>query len=275
MPRGLPGPSWCCEHHGSRDVGEHVIEDALWQRMVAALEDVPHMRLHDLDGLRRFTSACLLVLRRNCAWSELDCLVASADAARKRFRRWAEKGVFDRLLACSQPKAGPDVLHIDSTSVKCHRTATGARGGGAEAIGRSRGGLTSKVHHAVDSLGFVRRVLTSPGQQADCRRAEALTEGLQPLAVVGDKGYDADGLREHWRGRGIAVCVPPKRNRLIQHAHNEDLYRTRHVVENSFNRLKDFRRMSLRLDKTDTSFRAFACFAAAILNWRLKIKLCP
>ena len=68
-----------------------------------------------------------------------------------RFRRWAKKGVWDRLLQHSQPVAGPDVLHIDSTAIKCHRTATGARGSGEEAIGRSRGRLITKVHHAVDS----------------------------------------------------------------------------------------------------------------------------
>ena len=95
-------------------------------------------------------------------------------------------------MQCSQSLVAPDVLHIDSTSVKCHRTATGARGGGAESIGRSRGGLTSKVHHAVDGLGFIRCQLISPGQQADCKQAEALTAGLQPLSVVGDKGSDSD-----------------------------------------------------------------------------------
>ena len=61
----------------------------------------------------------------------------------------------------------------------------------------------------------------------------------------------------------------------MQHWYDTELYRTRHLVENSFNRLKDFRRLSLRLDKTDTSFRAFAAFDAAILNWRLKVTLCP
>ncbi len=94
----------------------------------------------------------------------------------------------------SQPLAEPDVLHIDSpgafakrnADIECRRTATGARGGAEEAIGRSRGGLTTKVHHAVDGLGFVRRLLTSPCQYAGCRQAEALTEGLRPVAVVGD-----------------------------------------------------------------------------------------
>lgn len=256
-------------------MGEHLIEDAVWQRMLAALETVPYMHLHDPGRLHRFVSACFVVMRTNLTWAELGCLVPSAEAAKRRFRRWAKKGTFDRLLQCSQPVAAPDVLHIDSTCIKCHRTATGARGGGEEAIGRSRGGLTTKVHHAVDGLGFIRRQLTSPGQQADCKQAEALTAGLHPLSVVGDKGYDSDKAREHWRARGIGVCVPPKRNRLVQHWYDTALYRTRHLVENSFNRLKDFRRLSLRLDKTDTSFRAFAAFAAAILNWRLKVKLRP
>jgi len=64
-------------------------------------------------------------------------------------------------------------------------------------------------------------------------------------------------------------------SRLVQHWYDTGLYRTRHLVENSFNRLKNFRRLSLRFDKIDTNFRAFAAFAAAILNWQLKVKLCP
>ena len=256
---------------------EHLIGDGLWQRVLEALRREPYMHLSNPDRLRRFVSACFVVLRRNCTWAELGCFVPSAEAAKRRFRRWAKKGVWDRLLQHSQPVAGPDVLHIDSTAIKCHRTATGARGGGEEAIGRSRGGSTTKVHHAVDSLGFVRRLLTSPGQHADCRHAPALTESLKPVAVVADKAYDTDTLRDHWRAQGISTCVPPKCNRLVQHAYNEALYRTRHMVENSVCRLKDHRRLSLRLDKTETSFRAFACFAAALMNLKLKLKLklCP
>ena len=135
--------------------------------------------------------------------------------------------------------------------------------------------VTTKVHHAVDSLGFVHRLLTSQGQCGDCTYAEALTVALQPLSVVGDKGYDTDKLRAHWQARGIGVCIPPKSNRVVHHLYNKVFYRTRHMVENSFCRLKDHRRLSLRLDKTDTSFRAFACFAAALMNLKLKIKLCP
>jgi len=139
----------------------------------------------------------------------------------------------------------------------------------------SRSGLTSKVHHGVNSLSFVRRLLTSPGQRGDYTCAEALTAGLQPLFVVGDKAYNTDKLRTRWLVHGIGGRIPPKSNRLVQHLYNKALYRTRHMVENSYCRLKTHRRLSLRLDKTETSFRAFACFAAALLNLQLEIKLCP
>ena len=95
------------------------------------------------------------------------------------------------------------------------------------------------------------------------------------MVVVSDEGWDTDGLREHWHRRGIAVRVRSKPNRVVQHAYNEDVYWIWHIVENSFNLLKDFRRMSLWLDKTNTSSRASNRSAIAILNWRLKIKLCP
>lgn len=151
-------------------MGEHFIEDAVWQRMLAVLETVPYMHLHALDRLHRFVSACFVVMRTNLTWAELGCFVPSAEAAKRRFRRWVKRGVFDRLRQCSQPVAAADVLHIDSTSVKCHCTATGARSGGVESIGRSRGGLTTKVHHALqfaaqnrgDGLSFIHRQLISP-----------------------------------------------------------------------------------------------------------------
>ncbi len=123
-----------------------------------------------------------------------------------------------------------------------------------------------EAHHAVYGPNFIRPQLTSAGQQGDCTKAEALTAGLQPFSVVGDKGYDSDKMRQYWRGRGIGMCIPPKRNRIVQHWYDNGFYRTRHLIRNSFNRLKNFRRLTLRLDKTDTSFRGFLAFAAAILN---------
>ena len=98
------------------------------------------------------------------------------------------------------------------------------------------------------------------------------------MAVVADKAYDSrrrcaatGGHAGHQR-----VCVPPKCNRLVQHAYNETASTEPGTWSRTpFCRLKDHRRLSLRLDKTETSFRAFACFAAALMNLKLKLKLCP
>lgn len=179
-----------------------------------------------------------------------------------------KSGIFNRLMQFSQSLAAPGVLHIDSTSVKCHRTATGAGGAEAESVRRSRSRLTTKVHQAVDGSDLIRKQLTSLSQQADCTQVEALKAELRPLSVVGDKA------REHWRERGIGVCGQPKRNRLVLYRYDAGLYRTWHVVENLFNRLNDFRRLSLRLNEINAGIRAFAAPAAAILKRRLKVRLC-
>jgi len=66
--------------------------------MLAALETVSYMHLHNLNRPRRFVGACFIVMRTNLTWAELGCLVPSAEAAKRRFHRWAKKGVFDRLM---------------------------------------------------------------------------------------------------------------------------------------------------------------------------------
>ncbi|MGI4941610.1 MAG: transposase [Janthinobacterium lividum] len=190
---------------------EHLIEDAVWQRMLAALATVPYMLLNDLDRLRRFVSACFVVMRTNLTWAELGCLAPSAEAAKRRFRHWAKKGVLDRLMQCSQPVAAPDVLHIDSTGdfakrnagTKCHRTATGACGGGEETIGRSRGRLTTKVHHAVDGLGSsAANYLAGPAGRL---QAGGGADGGVAAAFGGGR----QGLRQRQSARALALVSRP------------------------------------------------------------------
>ena len=70
---------------------ERLIGDGLRQRVLEGLQQEPYMHRHDLNALRRFVSACFAVLRRNCTWADLACFVTSAEAAKKRFRRWIKK----------------------------------------------------------------------------------------------------------------------------------------------------------------------------------------
>ena len=181
-------------------------------RMLATLETVPYMRLTALERLRRFISACFVVRRTNLTWAELGCLVPFAEAAKKsRFRRWAKRGVFDRLTECSQPVAAPDVLHIDSPAfcvarAHQHQVPTQCNWRGWRRVGEHQAQPGRADHQGPPrpavcfaqlryGLGFMRRQLSSPGQQA-----EALTVGLQPRRAGGSGAY-----------------IPPRRYCVVQH----------------------------------------------------------
>ena len=187
--------------------GERLIVDAVWQRVLAALAEAPHMRLRDPDNLRRFVGACCAVLGCNCMRAELGCLVPSAGAAKKRFRRWARKGVRDCLMQRSQPVAQPDVPHIDNASIECRRAAPGACSGAAGAIGRSRSGLTSKERHA---SRFAAKSQGQPGFRALLADLAGLARRLPPRrGADGGPATVAGGRRQRpWQRQ---AARPPAR----------------------------------------------------------------
>ena len=130
-------------------------------------------------------------------------------------------------------------------------------------MGRSRGGLTTKIHARVDAKGRPLCLLVSPGQVHDILCAEALLDGLEKRAVViADKGYDADRVRAHIRAQGAIPNIPNRSNRTRKFRWNKALYRQRNHVERFFNKLKQFRRIATRYDKLGATFFAFIKLAA-------------
>jgi IS5 family transposase len=85
--------------------------------------------------------------------------------------------------------------------------------GGEEDLGRSRGGLTTKIHVLVDERGRPLCYLLTPGQAADCRHAETLLEGVSFASLLGDRAYDTDALRAWCAEHGVEAVIPSKRNR--------------------------------------------------------------
>ena len=129
-------------------------------------------------------------------------------------------------------------------------------------MGRSRGGLSTKIHAAADALGNPVRLLASPGQRNDITLAHDLIAGFEPEAVLGDKGYDADLLAEAIETSGSEVVIPRKRNRKKPRAYDRDLYKERNKIERFFNKLKQFRRVATRYDKLLDNFMGFVKLAA-------------
>ena len=136
----------------------------------------------------------------------------------------------------------------------------------SECLGRSRGGISTKIHACVDALGNAVRLVATAGQASDCPQALALLEGLDTRMVIADTSYDSDANRAYCTEKGIAVVIPNRPNRLEPIPLDEDSYRDRNKIERFFGRMKQYRRLATRYDKTVVSFLAFWYIAAA-LDW--------
>jgi transposase len=107
-----------------------------------------------------------------------------------------------------------------------------------------------------------------PGQRSEITGVPDLIEGLSFGAMLADKAFDADHLRQTLEKRGVEAVIPAKRNRVIQIPHDETVYKWRHLIENYFSKIKEFRGVNTRYDKTDSSYKATWNIAATIIALR-------
>src|SRR4051812_39115438 len=156
---------------------------------------------------------------------------------------------------------------VDGTIVRVHQHGTGAKGGTHnQAIGRSRGGLT--IVALVNALGTLVRFVLLPGQRHDSAGVAPLLTDLDFSALLADKAFDSDAIRADLDDRGAAAVIPPKANRVTTIPCDFEMYKWRHLVENFFCKLKEFRRIATRYDKTDTSFSAIIQLVGSVLATR-------
>jgi transposase len=139
----------------------------------------------------------------------------------------------------------------------------GKKGGPDHCLGRSRGGLTTKIHVVVDAQGLPIRIGLTAGQAHDGQMAETLLDHLGPRTIVlADKAYDADRIRELIQEQGAAPNIPPKKNRKRKPCFSKRLYRERNLIERFFSKLKHFRRVATRYDKLAANFLAMVQLAS-------------
>ena len=139
------------------------------------------------------------------------------------------------------------------------------KGGEPQALGRSRGGFSTKIHIAVDALGNPVDLILTEGQAADNPLAEALIEGTTPGHAIADKAYDADGTIEAIERKGAKPVIPPKANRKHQRKCDFTLYKERHLVECFIGKIKHFRRAFSRFDKLSARSLSFLHFISVII----------
>ena len=137
-------------------------------------------------------------------------------------------------------------------------------------MGRSRGGLTTKIHALTDARGLPIKLALTPGQTHDALGAAVLLNNLRRGAIVlADKAYDADWIRHQIEAQGAAPNIPDKSNRTQPHGFSNTLYKDRNRIERFFNRIKHCRRVATRFEKHAANFLAMLKLAAVQLWLRV------
>ena len=219
---------------------------------------------------RSAVEGMLWLVRTGAPWRDLPECFGHWNTIFRRFRRWADDGVFDRIYQSLNPQLDTSVIMVDGSFIKIHPHGLGALRNGLtpdqsaekQAIGRSRGGLNTKVMAATERRGRLAKAELIPGNAAENLAFPSLMDGIQTQEVIADKAYDTDAIRTLLANEGITATIPSKANRKQPIWWDADHYQTRHLVENFFVDAKQFRGIFTRYCKLAQSFRAFLYLAA-------------
>jgi transposase len=153
---------------------------------------------------------------------------------------------------------------LQGTPLCCWRK----RGAQEQAIGRSRGGRTTKIHAVANASGRLIAFELTPGQRGDARSATGLIEKLPTAALVlADTAYDSDKFRDFLVSRGSTPVIKPNPTRKNIPPFDKTAYKGRNVIERAFSHLKDWRRVATRYDKLARNFRATVTLAILFRWW--------
>jgi len=173
----------------------------------------------------------------------------------------------DKIVILGVGCAGPGIpdggwQHCPSPPARCGKKNSQAQ----EAMGKSRGGLSTKIHAAVDALGNPVRLLLTAGQVSEYTQAEALVDGFCADFVIADKGYDSDAFVEIIKINGGTPVIPPRNNRKTPRKYDKDIYKERNLVERLFQKLKQYRRVATRYERLALNYLTMLSLAS-ILIW--------
>ena len=219
---------------------------------------------------RRVLNGIFWVLRSGSPWRDLPENFGPYTTCYNRFVRWRRASMWAKLMSALAGAHDAAVQMIDTSIVRVHQHGACITRNQRQSMGRSRGGLTSKIHAVVDGNGLPVRLALSAGEAHDVRLAGKLLSRLKfGSMLLADRGYDADWIRELAMKKGAWTNIPPKSNRNDPICFSPYLYRARNQVERFFNRIKQCRRVATRYDRLAANYLAFVQLASIRLWLRL------
>jgi transposase len=230
-----------------------MLSDEHWSKLRAIM--LQH-RIYHKPSLRKMVEGMLYRMRVGCPWRDLPPCFGPWNSVFQKFNRWSVKDKLMKIFKSLIQDPDFEWAFLDGTYVRAHQHSAGAAGRENQAIGLSRGGNTTKIHMAVESGGLPIEFELTGGEIHDCTAAPELIEKL-PVSdyIIADKGYDSEKLRDQIRKRDSIPVIPRKSNSKTGNADMDwGLYKYRHLVENTFARLKHFRAIATRYDKLKRNF---------------------
>lgn len=246
---------------------DHYTIEKIWPKLIPFFAKETRIYAGKTEKTKRFVEAVIWILRSGSPWRMLPREYGKWNTVFARYNEWAAKEIWVRLFEFCIQNPSLELISIDSTIIRAHACAAGyeREGNDKHALGRSKGGFTTKIHMAVDGRGLPIKILITPGQRSDITQAPALISELKDALIIGDKAFDSDKFRAQIVAQGCVPIIPPRSNRKSPISYDKTMYKHRHVVECFVSKFKQMRRVFSRFDKSLRNFTAFVALAAALL----------
>jgi transposase len=234
---------------------KYYISEKDWQVIYSYLKTVPRIHIRDECRTRIFIEAVYFLMRTGIQVRMLPDYYGNHYSIYQRYLDWEKRDIWRKMFEYMRIQSSKCCM-LDSTNIRANQCAAGYKKNSQEeqCLGRSRGGFGTKVHVLTDGEGNPMMFILTPGNNHDITQAENLTKELKDTVVIADKGYDSQEFVDYLHKNNCEVVIPSRCNNKIQRIIDKDTYKGRHYIENFFSKIKYFRRVCTRYDKTASSY---------------------
>jgi transposase len=191
---------------------KYYITKEAFEKIFFYLKSRPDIYCKNREKTRKFLESVYFIMRTGAQWGELARSYGKYKTIHKRFLSWAKKDIWNDILSFFAQDSDVESVMIDGSIVRAHACASGYKKNSQEeqALGRSKGGFTTKIHALVDALGLPIKFILTPGQASEIKQAPELIQDVKGANILGDKAFDCDEFVNQIVSQGCVPVIPPR-----------------------------------------------------------------